>query len=308
MRKMYSYSLYGLAVLSEIELPGLPPASGPYDVRIVRSEIRSTGATAESGIAEAASYRANDGRGAIGGWIYDELKFFVVDGKEVHVDVQRDLSPAVLRGYLTGVLLATLLRQRGYVVLHACCVARDEAAFGFVGDSGWGKSSIAEYLCQQGYSLINDDILVIALEEGGRAMVIPGFPQVKLRPDAARQLRGDFDELPLMHDRSEKRLNINPLWNSNRVPLSRLFILESQYRDAIRVRSISRRDALLELIKHSRASNLVVHPDLQAGNLSRCAELLQHVPVAVLERQRGLSSLDVLRNVIEAESTTASRP
>jgi len=303
---MYSYTLYGLTVSTEIELPGLPPGRGSCDVRVVRTKLGSVERASPTNDGPPASYRISDGGKSVGGWIYDELKFFVIDGREIHIDLQKEISPEVLRGYLTGVLLATLLRQRGYVVLHASCVERAGAAIGFIGDSGWGKSTVAEYFCREGYSLLNDDILVVALNQEGPPVVVPGFPQVKLLPDTGARLRDDFHELPRMHERTAKRLNLSPEWKGERAHLSRLFVLESTFREENRIRSISAREALMELIKHSRASNLIAHPQVRAENLSRCADLVQRVPVAVLERRRGVEFLREIRQLVEPEPIVLS--
>jgi hypothetical protein len=109
--------------------------------------------------------------------------FLVRDGREILVDPDPDAGDALLQLALLGPVLAALLQQRGDLVLHASAVEIDGAAVGFLGGRGAGKSTMAAALLRRGYPLLTDDILAVSLEDGS-PRVLPGFPQLKLWPDA----------------------------------------------------------------------------------------------------------------------------
>ena len=57
------------------------------------------------------------------------------------------------RRWLRVQLFLLLLRQRGLLTLHASVIrSKGKDYIGFVGDSGYGKSTLAEYFSQQGYN------------------------------------------------------------------------------------------------------------------------------------------------------------
>lgn len=287
---MYTYEAYGLCFHSDLELPGLPEGNGSPDVSIRLDALD------EASLAE----EPNRGR-RIFGRIYDDLFFLVEEGSSVTVDVRSDIEIPGVRTYVMGVLMAILLRQRGLLALHACAVARDGEAIGFVGESGWGKSTLAEYFCRKGYTLINDDILAIRTNVSQRPHVEPGYPQIRLRPDAGRHLRTDFEELPRVTPTATKRLSSVSDFPRESLPLKRLFILEKEFADATSLEELPPQEAILRLSVHTRVTHLFHFPDTRARHLEQCADVVRHVPILRLHRVRSLDALPEVFSVVENE-------
>lgn len=304
-----THRAYLLRVQSDVQLPAPPEEGGEPDVRICR---RSLSVREQAGdLVLHASSDASLGRDAetfikdqghlITGGIYDELYFVVQHGDTIYYNLRKPLADGVLQSYLFGVLLATLLRQRGFLVLHACSVARDGEAVAFVGESGWGKSTLAEYFCQQGYTLLTDDVMAIDAQGDGHPHVIPGYPQIRLRTKAGRHLRTDFDDLPVVNDENEKRFTTPQAFPDRSLPLRQVYLLDPTYASATRTEPVEKRTALLRLINHTRASNLVKAPDFQARLLRQCEHVVRRVPVRRLHRARDLTRLHEIEEQVEQD-------
>ncbi|HET6569134.1 MAG TPA: hypothetical protein VFG50_14300, partial [Rhodothermales bacterium] len=183
----------------------------------------------------------------------------------------------------------------------ACCVSKDGQAIGFVGESGWGKSTLAEFFCANGYVLLNDDILAIQLGEKAQAMAVPGYPLIKLRPDSGARLRGDFEALPTLYPGTSKRMRNVESFPTHPVPLARLFLLEKEYRDRSYVEYLEPRAALVRLLAHTRVTHLFKHAPETSLHLQQCATLIRQVPILALHRVRSVDRLSELFALVEAE-------
>lgn len=291
---MFTYRVYNFIIGSEIEFPELLPAEGEPEAWIRLRPLSKQDVIA-----------FHDGGEHIGSGVDDFIHFQVEGGREIRVFIFDEADPGEARSAILGGILATLLRQRGMLVLHACAVARDGAAIAFVGDSGWGKSTLAEYFCQNGYRLINDD--VVALDVSGDDMIIvPGYPQIKLRQEAGRYLRKDFGSLTPISDSGDKRGSVwATMFQNEPVPLSRLYFLQPYAADETAVEAIGVQEAIRELIQHTRVNHLITAPEYSARHLQQCSKLLGRVPVAWLHRKKSLAALSEIRTLVERDAVVA---
>ena len=292
---MFSYAAYGLVIHSEIELPGLPDAVGEPDVRIVRETLAVDDLAARS-----------NGGSAILGKVHDLLHFFAEDGRIVRVDAAESLEEGVIRTILLGTILATVLRQRGFLVLHAACVAKGDQAVAFVGYTGWGKSTTAEYFYQNGYRLLTDDVLALRVDE--TVEVVPGYPLIKLRTDAGEALRADFDALPMVHFDSSKRMHRTSTFDPSPVPLARIYLMRGQEAKANGIQPVTLQQAMIEIIGHTRLVTFLRNPEYMQRHLQQCSRLVSRVPVRALERVLSLDSLPEIKRLVEADLAGADVP
>lgn len=76
--------------------------------------------------------------------------------------------------------LPNALMRQGRLVLHASCtVAPNGRCVALLGESGWGKSTLAAALLEQGYRFLSDDCAVIDPGNGG-PWVAAGYPGLRL--------------------------------------------------------------------------------------------------------------------------------
>ena len=235
---MYVYSAYGLGICSPILLPELQAdEGGNVDViisieKVDLSRLPAIDREDYSYVYEKDVYI-----------VWKQLGIFLVrDGKEIIVDPCDNVDESYLRLVILGAALAALLHQRGLLILHASAVNINNRVIAFVGDKGWGKSTMAAALCVRGHQLMADDIVALNFATGSAPMVLPGFPQLKLWPDAADAVGYDSEVLPLLNVGGVKRAQRFEKYSSSSLPLSRLYVLAIGHK--IEIEPLSRPQAL----------------------------------------------------------------
>ncbi len=220
------------------------------------------------------------------------------------------LDPAhrdLLELRLLGPVLSFWLERMGIPVLHASAVHLEgQGAIGFVAHSGGGKSSLAASSIKAGSPLLTDDIL--PLEEAGESFrARPGFPQMRMIPEGARRFLGSTEGLALVCPGEPKlHVPVGPdglqgfgTFRETPSPLSRLYVLDRQD-DAdseIQIQPLTRREAVIELVRHSFSPYLVEAVGLQPRRLDLFSRLVRQVPVRRLVYPSGFAALP---RVIEA--------
>lgn len=233
--------------------------------------------------------------------------FLVRGGREIVVDAARDVEDRVLRLSILGPALALLLHQRGFLVLHASVVARGGEAVAFLGDSGWGKSTIAAALHAKGYDFVADDVAAITLGPDG-PHVLPGYPQAKLWPDAATLLGETPESLPLLHPRFDKRgWRTARGFSSDPRRLVRTYVLAPGSTPVIE--RLEPREACFEVMSHwygHRFGAGLLKAGSAAVHLRQCVELAGRVPMRRLRRSGGPSTLLQLADLVDYDLTRDS--
>lgn len=290
----FSYVGYGLQVRSALQLPGFLEGEQRAlpEIHILRGEVAPE------------RWKAfNDDAQHIVGRAEGVMRFEVERGRRIVVDPMPDADIDYVRAIVSGELMATLLRQRGLLALHGSCVAKDGYAIGFIGHSGWGKSTLAMHFVQHGYRLLCDDVLAVAFE-GAEPAAVPGYPQVKLRRDSGdRYVREtEYDALPPAHTETDKRLYVcDDHFQDVAVPLRKLYILEGRGRPANEIVAVPRQQAFMELLRHTRATNLLKSPEMAQAQLLQLTALFETVPVSLLHRQWSLDLLPELHAAVEQD-------
>lgn len=291
---MHTYLVYGFILGSDFEFPELIPTEGEPEVW-----IRSVEMTRQEVI------DFHNGGMQVGSGVDDVVYFKVDNGHTISIHMLEGADVGEVRAMILGGILATLLRQRGLLVVHACSVARDGEAVAFVGDSGWGKSTLAEFFCQNGYRLINDDVVAMDLS-GDEVIVVPGYPQIKLRKGAGEALRSDFDTLAPISEIGDKRGSVwTDMFQAEPVPLRRLYFLEPYATDETSVAPISKQEAVRELLTHTRVGHIMTAASFKASNLAQCSDLVQRVPTAWLHRKKSIQALPKVQELIERAEVIA---
>lgn len=288
------YHAYGLAIESDLSLSGLPEA--PPDTAPEVSVRRRPLAMEELG-------SSRDGQ-RIGALFHDVARFLLEGGERVTVDVRREVDDDVIEARLLGEIFAGLLRQRGLLVLHACAVARDGQVIAFIGESGWGKSTLAEAFCQRGYTLLTDDVMGVDFDEDGRPLVVPSYAQIRLREDSAAHLVPDGAGLIDISRNGPKKARPDRAVPDHPVPLKAVYLLEPEYAADAEVVPIKPGAAVVSLVAHTRARTLIHTnaPVLLEDHLRQCGQLVSAVPPRLLRRRRSLHALDALMDLVEEDA------
>ena len=167
---MFVYTAYGLGIESVIRLSGPPEGSASKDVQIRRGKVTFPLEAQEqwTWATESEVYCRISNVGAIQ----------VSCGSEVVVDAPAEVADATIGLYLLGPVLGILLQQRGLLVLHGSAVSFNGGVAAFLGNSGWGKSTMAGALAKRGHPVVTDDIVGVLLSD--RVLTVPDRKSTRL--------------------------------------------------------------------------------------------------------------------------------
>lgn len=243
--RRYYYHCYGFLIASEFTLPELDPApEGEADIIVSnRPDVLM------------------NERPLVGGQpaFLPDLQIFdfanvarleIHNATEIRVGFRPGISEDCLGLPLLGPVLATLMHYRGRLVVHGSAIVVGRELWGFVGDRGAGKSTMAAFLIQRGFPLFNDDLISISFSPGAAPVAHPGYAATKITKEAfeyVRSLKGDILETGgLPYKKTRIRLAQKPI--SEAAPLSRLCLLERG--EMARLKGMPEREALNTVFQH----------------------------------------------------------
>ena len=184
---MHFYRISGLAVGSEIELPGLNTMTGSGIAPEVQVRLGQAPEALENATALGPTWQIAGDRFLLR--IPKVARFLLNAGREIVVEPETGGDPADIPIFVLGTVFGILLHQRGQIVLHASAVRVNGKAVLFCGASGAGKSTLAAALAQSGYPLVTDDFCTLALPAGAAPMVYSDGRQLKLWAQAIERLK-----------------------------------------------------------------------------------------------------------------------
>lgn len=295
-KEMFSYSVCGLGIRSVVPLPELDEANVQPDVAIRWGKVD---AVPESRRYHEIGVLAN--REEVCLFWTDIGAFLISGGDEIIVDPAPNVDRQVLRLFLLGRVLGTLLHQRGLLVLHASAVAANGSAIAFMGGKGWGKSTLAGAMYREGHPIVADDVVAIRVDSPGMATVFPAFPQLKLWPEAAAFLGDSVATLPRLHPEYEKRARVAARgFSAAPLPLKAIYVLDEG--EQLELKTLGPREAFLELVRHTYAAKLLEATGTASQHFRRCDELVRSVSIRRLKRTSLLQELPDVTKLLMEES------
>lgn len=287
---MHTYFAYGLCISSEIPLLEFPPHHGSANV-FVRYVPEPTGRP----VPAERDYDVEIDQGRARFWFRDAGEFLVLDGRSILVHPAPGADEGLLRLYIEGMIMAMLLYQRGASVLHASVVKIGARAVAFAGHVGAGKSSLAAAMHARGHAVISDDNAAVHIA-GGRAVVNPAYPYVKLFPAIAELLGFGNDDVRALHESQKKIAGIvRGGFSSRPLQLERLYCLGRQHPSEIR--PVSASQLILELLRNSVPTRWGCRGDRE--HLQRCGDVARAIKAFTVRTFDTLESLPELAERIE---------
>jgi hypothetical protein len=308
-----TYQAFGLRIRTPLELPCRRAAGrSPADVRITPLRLADL---EHVGV----SHRASRG------WFtYDRMadgtkylrwrglfEFLISsDGRRIGYRSLDGASHESLSAYLLGQVLSFALVASGAEPLHGTAVAVGAKAIAFIGDCGYGKSTLGAALLARGCPIVTDDVVAMD-ERRGRWWVHPGIPRIKLYPAVARHLLADARGTPMNHITPKLIIPLaRPMTASRPLELSAIYVLSRPRRraDRVRIDPLAGQEAFLEIVRG--AFNLMVVDRQRLANQFAFAERLTgSVPIRRLTYPRNLAVLpDVCEAIEEDVSRLPRRP
>lgn len=318
IRASYRYTVYGMAILSNVLLPEL--STQPEDGAARGSPANTGGGAHPAGDAQILIRRArlglekkqtgstalSFGPEAVEMW-WREVGGFRISagGALIEVDPASGVSDDLLAFPLLGPVLAMALHRRKMFLLHASAVSVDNAGIVLMGDKGAGKSTTATTLLLQGHKLIADDIAAFDATTG---LLQPAFPQVKLSDEALSRLSADEVTVrpAVRADIVKHRVLIPDRFQPAPVRIARIYVLE-RGRETMIMRC-DQAEALRHLLRFSYmarfGSRAMEKPEV-ARHFTQAAELANSGAVHRLVLPDGLGRLPVAMDRIREDVAAA---
>jgi len=316
-KSRYDYRMYGLLVRSQVPLTSpLNIRSGLADIELVTApaslrtplvQRRLKRSEADDWFHHAA---LDDGSTYL---LWTRLSEFLISpgGRRIACHAFDGVSSETLSTYLITQALSCALVQQGIEPLHATAAVVNGEAVAFLGNCGYGKSSLGAAFLKAGHPLLTDDLLVIgrAGSSVDRLTAHPGPARIKLFPEIAERLLDTGRAGVRMNPETSKL--ILPLSNDEHcataVPLRAIYVLNRPAsRHAARrisIRRLSVRRACLALIANT--FNLIItDPARLKRQFEWAAQLATQAPVKSLSYPRNLAKIgQVVDAICEDHST-----
>lgn len=296
---MFNYEAFGLEIQSELDLPELGHSRVGHP-EMNQSEISRLGSRdadlsihlkrvdlPESSLNEGFSFKTTETA------IYrfwDNVGKFKITENSIFVDPIPGLNATVLRNFLLGTVLATYLRFRGLLVIHASSINMENSAVAFSGFKGYGKSTTAMEFYREGYPVVTDDYVPVEFCDD-LPFVAPGFPSLRLSNESRILMGLKLDESQGMELLTKTYAELPASFSNFKLPLKKIYILRRGEKSM--VKPLKPQEAFMELVKNTFGIDMFSRSELP-DNFFKCEKLLKNVDVAVLE----VPSLEKMQEVV----------
>lgn len=281
-----TYSLFGLVIRSETELPELLPAAAaaPVDVVISLGAIPAV---------------ANEAPGltVLGGdallLIPDVGRYWIRAGREIVVEPSPGVTERNLRLYLLGSAIGAILHQRGLLPLHANAIEIGGRAVAFMGHSGAGKSTLAAWFHDRNFRVLADDVCVVTGDEGGRPLAQPGIPRLRLWREALDLTGRSAEDYEASFDDMDKyNVPTSQAAGQTALPLHHIYLLDrsgpqDEFASIRRLAGVEAADAL---IANTYRGGYLAPMGATKRHFLACLDLVRKAPVFSARRPWDLST------------------
>ena len=295
----YRCSIYGLGVVANRPIPGVPSSkTASDDIRIdfglrpawlhevSEAQIEPcyiADYTDECGNAVLRVFRLLEGQ--YYRFCYADGTEFVVDraGTQIWAEWPESLTLEDATTYLLGPIMGFVMLLRGVVCLHASAVAIVSDAIALLGPAGAGKSTTAAAFAERGFSVLAEDVVTLD-DRGDRFMVRPGYPCIRLWPSAVRALYGTESQLPRLTPNWDKcylDLTGRPeQFQQQPLPLAGIYLLGERRDDcdAPFVEPLDRAEGLMSLVANTYATKLM-DKEMRAREFELLTRVLGSIPL-----------------------------
>jgi hypothetical protein len=226
------------------------------------------------------------------------------DGSQIGIWSAADGSEETLRHLLLDQVLPRLLAHQGRLMLHAGAVCIDEQAVIFMGQTGWGKSTLTASFHAAGYPLLSDDGLLL-IPQVARTLALPTYPSLRLWPESVAGLYAQTPPLaPMAHYSSKQRVLVadGQEMDHRPLPVAAIYLLAAPDPDVdnISVSRLSARDAWLEIVRNVFQFDVSDRQRVMRL-LDAAGDIAQHLPAFRLTYPRDHALLPQVRAAILAQ-------
>lgn len=296
MTGSYRCSIYGLGVVANSTIPGVPSSTiASEDIRISFGSLPAwlhEVSDTQIETSYIADYKSECGEPALrvfrvlDGRYYrfryaDETEFLVDNaGTEIWAAWREPLTLEDTSTYLLGPVMGFVMLLRGVVCLHASAVAIGNEAIALLGPAGSGKSTTAAAFAERGYSVLAEDVVTLD-DRGDQFLVRPGYPCIRLWPTAVKALYGSETHLPKLTPNWDKcYLDLSDNFQREPLRVSAIYQLSERRHDtkAPFVQALDRSEGMMSLVANTYATKLM-DKQMRAREFELLTRVVKSVPL-----------------------------
>jgi hypothetical protein len=225
-----------------------------------------------------------------------------------------DIPANTLRHLLLDQVIPRAMAHRGRLVLHGGAVTLSQGyTVAFIGDTGWGKSTVTCSFFSHGARILTDDCL-LAERSGKSFSCIPSYPGIRLFPDSIEAVTTTELDFPEVSHYSNKRRLSGPLRADSRVDetprLDAIFLLADPAKvsdsDAVLIEPLEEAEALMSIIRHSFTLDIKDRSSMRS-RMETAAKLVASTSICRLQYPRTFSILPEVQQKIESYLSKTGR-
>lgn len=304
----YTYSVYGLKIVSEIAISELTP-------------FRKYGCKASSvSISYGIVPKEIEGAVTIGGYIKISKKefylykegiahYYVANGNKIIIEPEGMVGMEEIKTFLLGTCFGILLTQRNTIAIHGGSIIINRKGIIITGYTGAGKSTLISALINEGFNFLADDVSTLGVGEEGNLIVYPAYPQQKLCKDAMQRMGYDIKKYSIIDPYREKySLPSEQCFSKEPVPLAAIYeivAVENSNVEIIELTGNAKLTTILRNIYRAEVSRLVGY---EPNYFKQCLEVAKNIPVYRIVRPKDsisvINQIEVIKkslNIIDKE-------
>ena len=280
------YKAFGHSIHSDIPLPEVQQqddASEPTFDIIIRYADLTERWTELSGIGTSRNVVSTENMVMFR--VPDLAVFAVENGTSISVSPFEDADEDKIRLYILGSCMGVILMQRRILPLHGSAVVINGKAYAFVGHSGHGKSTLASAFLQQGYQLLTDDVIAVALDNRNIPYVTPAYPQQKLWQESLDTFGMNSNDFRPLFDRETKyAIPVKSHFSSDTLPLAGIFELIKTDCGQVQIREVEKLERLPLLYRHTYRRSFLSDSGLTKWHFEMITRIAGNIEVFQLQR------------------------
>jgi hypothetical protein len=302
------HHLYGISIRTPWPIADVSPVLGPWDVEFVEGDA-ATFADAAAHIPRDQARWWTQVAALPDGSRYRRwtnlFEFLVApDGRRIQVRALKDANHEAFLAYLLVDALSFSMVRLGREPLHATAVLTEHGAVAFLGQSGYGKSTLGAAFVHGGCPLITDDMLILT-PDAGLYLAHPGPPRIKLFPAIATRIFGEVGRCAPMNPVTEKLIIRLTQHQTVRVPqlLRALYLIceDGHGRGrGPRLGALSPARALPGVLAGA-TSHWSRDPERLTRQFEFVTRLVQRVPIKTLAYPRNIEDMFHVRDAVLAD-------
>lgn len=303
----HRYELYGLKIASELKLGVLPTSKfkGEPQVTIYKKKVTKP----RKGLKDTLYKPSTIANDSVFYWNVDHIAKYIIKGSDtvyIQKDDKADWRDVV--AFFLDTCLTVMLIKNNIFIFHASAIRAKGKAYIFCAPSGGGKSTVAAFLLKKGYTLIEDDKVLLTWDAKKQKLFIEnGIPYMELWSNQQKILESSkAKRIGRVRKNIPKiRFDISDIVPKRRTPVEKIFLalMDNFDDDSISKNTISGINKISVVKNYSHLEYLIKILGKSKEHFKYIAQVATKVPVEKISRSR-ITKLENTLKFIENEITS----